>query len=56
MPELAGRLCSTMFLMGPAKQMAKMFERGRLVATLVYLVSMALTLFSALYVWPLLRT
>ncbi len=42
--------CSTMFLMGPLRQLSKMFEKGRIVATLVYLVFMALTLFCAIKV------
>ena len=39
-----------MFLMGPLRQLSKMFEKGRIVATLVYLVFMALTLFCAIKV------
>ncbi|EIE18574.1 SFT2-domain-containing protein [Coccomyxa subellipsoidea C-169] len=39
---------STMFLMGPVKQIVKMFEKGRLLATVVYIVAMFLTLFSAI--------
>lgn len=42
--------CSTMFLMGPLKQLKSMFDKGRVVATLVYLAAMALTLISAIYV------
>lgn len=39
-----------MFLMGPLRQLSKMFEKGRIVATVVYLVFMALTLFCAIKV------
>ncbi len=39
-----------MFLMGPVKQIVKMFEKGRLLATVVYIVAMFLTLFSAIKV------
>ena len=42
--------CSTMFLMGPLRQLSKMFEKGRIVATLVYLVFMVLTLLCAIKV------
>ena len=45
-----------MFLMGPLRQLSKMFEKGRIVATLVYLVFMALTLVSAIKVRMVLRT
>lgn len=38
-------LCSTAFLIGPMKQFKKMFESGRIIATIIYLVSMGLTLF-----------
>lgn len=41
-----------MFLMGPIKQLKSMFDKGRLVATLVYLTAMAMTLMSAIYVRP----
>ena len=44
--------CSTMFLMGPLRQLSKMFEKGRIVATLVYLVFMVLTLLCAIKVPP----
>ena len=43
-------LCSTMFLMGPLKQLSKMFDKGRIVATCLYIASLGLTLFSALKV------
>jgi len=43
-------LASTMFLWGPCSQLKKMFAPERLVATVVYLGSMALTLFLAFYV------
>ena len=39
-----------MFLMGPLKQLSKMFDKGRIVATCLYLASLGLTLFSALKV------
>jgi hypothetical protein len=39
-----------MFLMGPVRQIVKMFEKGRLLATLVYIAAMFLTLFSAIKV------
>lgn len=37
-----------MFLMGPIKQLFKMFEKGRSVATLIYFAAMFATLFSAI--------
>lgn len=43
-------LCSTMFLMGPVRQIVKMFEKGRILATLIYIAAMFLTLFSAIKV------
>jgi len=42
-------LASTFFLMGPVAQMKKMFAPTRLIATILMLVFLALTLFSALY-------
>ena len=45
-------MCSTMFLMGPLKQLAKMFEKGRIVATAIYLSALGLTLWAALKVHP----
>ena len=39
-----------MFLMGPLKQIAKMFEKGRIIATVIYIVAMGLTLWAALHV------
>lgn len=42
-----------MFLMGPVKQIVKMFEKGRALATLIYIAAMFLTLFSAIKVLPL---
>ena len=39
-----------MFLMGPLKQLKSMFDKGRIVASVVYLAAMALTLVSAIYV------
>ena len=41
-------LCSTGFLMGPLKQCKNMFKARRIWATLLYLVSMVLTLVAAL--------
>src|SRR5690348_7706836 len=43
-------LFSTMFLWGPCKQIRDMFKPIRLGATIVYLLSLALTLFLAFYV------
>eukprot|EP01107_Rhizomastix_libera_P018019 TRINITY_DN894_c0_g1_i2.p1 TRINITY_DN894_c0_g1~~TRINITY_DN894_c0_g1_i2.p1 ORF type:complete len:162 (+),score=36.14 TRINITY_DN894_c0_g1_i2:11-496(+) len=43
-------LTSTCFLMGPLKQLKKMFELNRLVSTIIYIAAMVLTLLSAL-VW-----
>jgi hypothetical protein len=40
-------ICSTMFLMGPWEQLKKMFHPSRLTATIVYLVSLVLTLYCA---------
>ena len=34
--------------MGPIKQLKKMFDKGRIVATTTYLVAMCLTLWAAL--------
>ena len=48
--SLAAR--STMFLMGPMKQLGKMFDKGRIVATCAYLASLGLTLWAALWVSP----
>ncbi|XP_063300504.1 vesicle transport protein SFT2B-like [Pelobates fuscus] len=42
-------LCSTMFLMGPLKQLKRMFEATRLFATIIMLVCLVLTLCSALW-------
>ncbi|XP_053310225.1 vesicle transport protein SFT2B-like isoform X6 [Spea bombifrons] len=41
---------STIFLMGPMKQLKRMFESTRLIATVVMLVCMSLTLCSAFWV------
>ncbi|VDN58100.1 unnamed protein product [Dracunculus medinensis] len=38
----------TFFLMGPVKQLKKMFEHGRFIASLLYLISIFLTLFAGL--------
>ncbi|XP_075420646.1 vesicle transport protein SFT2B [Tenrec ecaudatus] len=43
-------LGSTMFLMGPVKQLKRMFEPTRLIATIVMLVCFVLTLCSA-FLW-----
>ncbi|XP_060061128.1 vesicle transport protein SFT2A isoform X1 [Erinaceus europaeus] len=43
-------LASTCFLMGPAKQLRKMFETTRLLATVVMLLCLVLTLCAALWV------
>ncbi|XP_075914556.1 LOW QUALITY PROTEIN: vesicle transport protein SFT2B-like, partial [Petromyzon marinus] len=42
-------ITSTFFLMGPAKQLKKMFELTRLIATIIMLVCLGLTLCSALW-------
>ncbi|KAM4700480.1 vesicle transport protein SFT2B-like [Discoglossus pictus] len=42
-------LCSTMFLMGPIKQLKRMFEATRLIATIVMLACFVLTLCSAFW-------
>lgn len=39
-----------MFLMGPLKQLSRMFDKGRIIATSIYIVSMLLTLWAALHV------
>ncbi|PSC75903.1 Vesicle transport SFT2B [Micractinium conductrix] len=41
-------MCSTLFLMGPAKQMKRMFDGRRWPSTCIYLCALALTLVSAL--------
>lgn len=41
-------LCSTMFLMGPAKQVKRMFKKDRAAATVIYLLSIVMTLVFAL--------
>ncbi|CAG9533975.1 unnamed protein product [Cercopithifilaria johnstoni] len=41
-------LFGTCFLMGPLKQLQKMFERGRLLASLMYLLSIVFTLIAGL--------
>ena len=46
-------MCSTMFLMGPMKQLARMCDKGRTVATCIYFGSMVLTLVAALKVCSL---
>lgn len=47
---------STMFLMGPLKQLSKMFDKGRIVATCIYIASLALTLFAALELHSIILT
>lgn len=42
-------MCSTMFLFGPVKQLKSMLDPARVSATIVYMASIALTLFSAFY-------
>ena len=44
------RTCSTMFLSGPWTHLKKMMEKGRIVATIIYFLSMFLTLFCAIHV------
>jgi len=49
-PYTLGNICalgSTMFLMGPWRQIKNMFNPTRLIATLVYLGALALTLYAA---------
>lgn len=41
---------STGFLVGPLRQLKSMFAKKRIIATAVYVVSMAMTLFVAFYV------
>uniref|UniRef100_A0A9J2PBQ5 Vesicle transport protein n=1 Tax=Ascaris lumbricoides TaxID=6252 RepID=A0A9J2PBQ5_ASCLU len=41
-------LLGTCFLMGPMKQLQKMFERGRFIATFIYLATIVLTLVAGL--------
>lgn len=43
-------LCSTLFLMGPIRQIKSMFDPSRLFATLIFLAAIGMTLFSAFYV------
>ena len=42
-------ITSTFFLVGPLKQIKNMCNPNRLIATIVFLASMGMTLFSALY-------
>ena len=42
-------ICSTLFLMGPVKQVQRMFDETRRIATIVFLLSLGFTLFCALY-------
>ncbi|EFN56579.1 hypothetical protein CHLNCDRAFT_144275 [Chlorella variabilis] len=46
--SLGNVLSITMFLMGPATQMARMFDSRRWISTAVYLTSLVLTMVSAL--------
>ena len=51
MPSLTWQyLCSTMFLMGPLAQLKKMFEKGRIIATSIYIGALFLTLWMAVKV------
>ena len=43
-------LGSTLFLFGPASQCKRMFKRGRIIATCLYLISLAATLVFAFFV------
>jgi len=43
-------LASTMFLVGPMKQLKNIFTKQRMAATLTYVLSMILTLYTALSV------
>lgn len=43
-------LVSTVFLMGPMNQLKKMFDPTRLITTIVFLVSIVMTLISALVI------
>nr|KAF6463086.1 SFT2 domain containing 1 [Molossus molossus] len=47
-------LASTCFLMGPLKQLKKMFETTRLLATVIMILCFVFTLCAALWVstWP----
>ena len=42
-------LCSTLFLVGPVRQLKNMFDGTRILATLVFLVAIGLTLFAAFF-------
>mmetsp|Transcript_20673 Transcript_20673/g.63898 ORF Transcript_20673/g.63898 Transcript_20673/m.63898 type:complete len:128 (-) Transcript_20673:140-523(-) len=42
-------ICGSFFLAGPKKQLKNMFAKTRIVATVVYLTSIVMTLFVALY-------
>eukprot|EP00727_Mastigamoeba_balamuthi_P000855 m51a1_g10767 hypothetical protein (167) ;mRNA; f:31837-32715 len=48
-------LASTFFIVGPLKQLKSMLQPTRLVASVVFVLALALTLFSAIYLrsWPL---
>nr|XP_048276931.1 vesicle transport protein SFT2A isoform X1 [Myodes glareolus] len=48
-------LASTCFLMGPLKQLKKMFETTRLLATVIMLLCFVFTLCAALWVQPVLH-
>ncbi|KAG9348916.1 hypothetical protein JZ751_029233 [Albula glossodonta] len=49
-------LTSTMFLMGPLKQLKKMCEKTRALASAIMLTCLALTLCAAFWVWPILHS
>ncbi|XP_031678106.1 SFT2 domain containing 2a isoform X1 [Oncorhynchus kisutch] len=44
-------LCSTMFLMGPVKQLKRMCDKTRALATTIMLTCLVLTLCAAFWVW-----
>eukprot|EP01105_Mastigella_eilhardi_P025165 TRINITY_DN6754_c0_g1_i1.p1 TRINITY_DN6754_c0_g1~~TRINITY_DN6754_c0_g1_i1.p1 ORF type:complete len:193 (-),score=53.64 TRINITY_DN6754_c0_g1_i1:48-584(-) len=53
LPYTLGNIClltSTFFIMGPWNQLKKMCEPNRIVASVVFFLAIAFTLFSALYV------
>ncbi|KAK9799758.1 hypothetical protein WJX73_000663 [Symbiochloris irregularis] len=49
-------IAATMFLMGPIKQVQKMFEKGRIFATIIYVAAMGATLWAALKVHSIILT
>ncbi|VDD91217.1 unnamed protein product [Enterobius vermicularis] len=42
-------ICGTFFLTGPVRQLKKMFEKGRFIATLVFITLIAFSLIAALF-------